>query len=141
VRKLSKLYKNRDEFLKILKPFFKNVPEAKTGLWKAIYMSLSERDDSADICLDSKGNIEPDPNLRDNEIIPLKEDIYEYFVREVIPHVPDAWIDESKTKIGFEIPFTQHFYKYEHLESSSVLKQQAIQVEESIQELLKKVLL
>ena len=50
--------------------------------------------------------------MRDYENVPLKEDIHEYFKREVLPHVPDAWIDESKTKIGYEIPFTRHFYKY-----------------------------
>ena len=44
--------------------------------------------------------------------MPLKEDIPEYFKREVLPHVPDAWIDESKTKVGYEIPLTRHFYKY-----------------------------
>jgi type I restriction-modification system DNA methylase subunit len=55
---------------------------------------------------------EPDTDLRDTENVPLSEDIHEYFAREVLPHVPDAWIDESKTKIGYEIPFTRHFYKY-----------------------------
>jgi type I restriction enzyme M protein len=73
---------------------------------------LSERDETADICADAKGNPEPDPELRDYENVPLKEDIHEYFKREVLPHVPDAWIDESKTKIGYEIPLTRHFYKY-----------------------------
>jgi type I restriction enzyme M protein len=135
----DKLYKNREEFLKVLKPLFKNVPEVKGGLWKAIYMGLSERDETADVCKDSKGNIEADPLLRDTENVPLKEDIHEYFKREVLPYVPDAWIDESKTKIGYEIPFTRYFYKYEQLESSDVLKQRVIELEESIQEQLKKV--
>ncbi|EEK43030.1 TPA: N-6 DNA methylase [Bacillus nitratireducens] len=134
------LYKNREDFLKGLKPLFKNVPEVKAGLWKAIYMGLSERDEIADVCKDTKRKVEADPTLRDTENISLKEDIQEYFGREVLTHVPDAWIDESKTKIGYEIPFTRYFYKYEQLESSSVLKQRAIQLEENIQELLKKVL-
>ena len=47
--------------------------------------------------------------------MPLKEDIEVYFDREVKPHVPDAWIDESKTKVGYEIPFTRHFYRYKAL--------------------------
>lgn len=55
---------------------------------------------------------EPDPNLRDTENVPLKEDIEAYFRREVLPHVPDAWIDYDKTKVGYEIPFNRHFYKY-----------------------------
>ncbi len=79
---------------------------------KAILASFSERDENAAICKDSDGNIEPDPELRDTENVPLKEDIHDYFEREVRPHVPDAWIDEEKTKIGYEIPLTRHFYKY-----------------------------
>lgn len=54
----------------------------------------------------------PDTSLRDTENVPLKEDIQEYFKREVLPYAPDAWIDEKKTKIGYEIPFTRYFYKY-----------------------------
>ncbi len=64
------------------------------------------RDETADVCRDKDGNPEPDPELRDTEKVPLKEDIHEYFAREVLPHVPDAWIDEGKTKVGYEIPFT-----------------------------------
>ena len=79
---------------------------------KALLAGLSERDQTADICVDGKGNPEPDPQLRDTENVPLKEDIHRYFAREVSPHVPDAWIDETKTKTGYEIPLTRHFYKY-----------------------------
>ena len=79
---------------------------------KANLAACSERDDTADVCLDPSGNPEPDPELRGTENVPLKEDIHEYFEREVKPHVPDAWIDEEKTKVGYEIPFTRHFYKY-----------------------------
>ncbi len=67
---------------------------------------------TADICTDAKGNPEPDTELRDYENVPLKEDIDEYMKREVLPHVPDAWVDESKTKIGYEINFNRYFYKY-----------------------------
>lgn len=59
-----------------------------------------------------KGKPVADPSLRDTENIPLKEDIKEYFEREVLSFAPDAWIDESKTKVGYEIPFTRYFYKY-----------------------------
>jgi len=59
-----------------------------------------------------KGQPKPDSKLRDTEDVPLKEDVDEYFQREVIPHVPDAWIDEDKTKIGYEIPFNRHFYVF-----------------------------
>ena len=61
---------------------------------------------------DSKGKPLPDTDARDTENVPLGEDIRTYFTREVLPHVPVAWIDESKTKVGYEIPFTGYFYKY-----------------------------
>ena len=50
--------------------------------------------------------------MRDSENIPLTEEIQEHFEREVLPHVPDAWIDHSKTRIGYEIPFTRNFYRF-----------------------------
>ena len=60
-----------------------------------------------------KGKPQPDASLRDTENVPLKEDIRAYFEREVLPFAPDAWIDEGKSKVGYEIPFTRYFYKYE----------------------------
>ena len=83
-----------------------------TPVRNCVLSALSERDETAEVCLASDGNPEPDPDLRDTENVPLKEDIQVYFDREVKPHVPEAWIDESKTKVGYEIPFTRHFYKY-----------------------------
>lgn len=79
---------------------------------KAFIAGLSERDDTAPIITDAKGNPVPDTDARDTENVPLDEDIQEYFANNVLPHVPDAWMDESKTKIGYEIPFTRHFYQY-----------------------------
>ncbi|MCC1498085.1 class I SAM-dependent DNA methyltransferase [Alcanivorax sp. 1008] len=117
----DKLYRNRDAFLKDLKKAFK-AEDAKPGApqLKAILNALSERDDDADICTDKHGNPEPDTSLRDNENVPLGESIHDYFEREVMPHVPDAWIDESKCDeqdgevgiVGFEIPFNRHFYVF-----------------------------
>ena len=91
----------------------------KDGELKAILNALSERDPEADICL-VKGQPEADAGLRDNENVPLGESVYDYFEREVKPHVPDAWIDESKRDaqdgevgvVGFEIPFNRHFYEF-----------------------------
>ena len=60
-----------------------------------------------------KGQPQPDSSLRDTENVPLGQDIREYFEREVLPHAPDAWIDEAKTKVGYEIPFNRHFYVFE----------------------------
>ena len=80
---------------------------------KAVVSALGERDPNAAICKNKKGNPEPDPQLRDTETVPLNEDIEDYSAREVLPHVPDAWVDHSKTKIGYEIPLNRHFYVYE----------------------------
>jgi type I restriction enzyme M protein len=104
---------------------------------KVIFNALGERDPNAEICRDSKGRPEPDSELRDTENIPLpvgtelplpmqfgpdkpneelvetfKADIEAYMTREVLPHVPDAWVDYSKTKVGYEIPVNRHFYIY-----------------------------
>jgi type I restriction enzyme M protein len=134
-------YKNRDTFTKVVKKTFKAADiNLNSPLLKAILSALSEKDETADICVDNKGNPEPDSDLRDTENVPLKEDIHEYFEREVKPHVPDAWIDESKTKIGYEIPFTRHFYKYEPLRPSEEIAKEIKELEESIQARLKKVM-
>ena len=61
----------------------------------------------------TKGQPVPDASLRDTENVPLSEDVQVYFDREVKPHAPDAWIDEDKTKVGYEIPFNRHFYVFE----------------------------
>ncbi len=104
---------------------------------KAIFAALGERDPDAEICRDSKGRPEPDSELRDTENIPLPEGttlplpmdfgpdkpndrlvttcrgaIDAYMAREVLPHVPDAWVDYDKTKVGYEIPINRHFYVY-----------------------------
>ena len=135
------LSKNRDDFTKRLKKAFKatdvNVP---APLLKAILSALGERDETADICTDSKGNSEPDSDLRDYENVPLKEEIQAYFEREVLPHVPDAWIDESKTKKGYEIPFTRHFYQYTPLRPLPEIEAEIKQLEDEIQGMLKEVL-
>jgi type I restriction enzyme M protein len=60
----------------------------------------------------NKGNPQPDSSLRDTENVPLNEDVEAYFKREVLPHVPDAWIDHDRTKVGYEIPFNRHFYVF-----------------------------
>ena len=109
----NRIYRNREEFTKDLEVlFFTNGISLANGIVKSILQALSERDENADICLDRKSMPESDPELRDRENVPLKEDIQAYFEREVKPYVPDAWIDFSKTKVGYEIPFTRHFYKY-----------------------------
>lgn len=135
------LYKNRDNFIKALKQAFNtsDVP-LSAPIQKAILAALSERDETADSCTNAKGNPEPDTELRDTENVPLKEDINEYFEREVKPHVPDAWVDESKTKVGYEIPLTRHFYKYEPLRPSEEILGEIRVLEQDILAKLRKVM-
>lgn len=120
----DKIWKNRDAFMKFLISILPELGEAKNKtLLKGICLSLSEHDDTADIYKDKKGRIEPDGELRDTELIPFKEDIYEYFDREVKPFLPNAWMDdnEDSIKIGCEINFNKYFYKYEEPESSDAI--------------------
>lgn len=83
------------------------------------------RDTSGKIVLGEKGKLkgkpQADSSLRDTENIPLSDDIKAYFKREVIPHAPDAWIDDEKTKVGYEIPFNRHFYVFEPPRELSVI--------------------
>jgi type I restriction enzyme M protein len=79
---------------------------------KLLLDAFSERDETAPIVTDAKGNPVPDTDLRDTENVPLTEDIDDYIAREIAPHVEHFWVDRSKDKIGYEIPFTRHFYKY-----------------------------
>ena len=115
------LHKKREEFEGVL-----DAAARKAGLklsapiGKAILSALSERDETAAVCLDKQGKPEPDPDLRDTESVPLAENIEAFFKREVKPHVPDAWIDTDKRDakdaqvgiVGYEINFNRYFYRY-----------------------------
>jgi type I restriction enzyme M protein len=85
--------------------------------YRTITVERPLRDRAANVVLGGKGKKkgkpQPDASLRDTENVPLSEDVAAYFEREVKPHAPDAWIDESKTKVGYEIPFNRHFYVFE----------------------------
>ena len=134
----SILYTNRDKFEAGLDQAFTKCAKLAAPIKKAVLNALSERDPEADICYDSKGNPEPDPELRDTELVsfpagislPLpigydnetgldkllalvKDHCQAYMQAEVLPHVPDAWVDYSKTKVGYEIPLNRHFYIYQ----------------------------
>ncbi|MHB1545040.1 MAG: type I restriction-modification system subunit M [bacterium] len=84
--------------------------------YRTITVERPLKDENGRIVIGTKGKQKgkpmPDTGLRDTENVPLKEDIQTYFKREVLPHVPDAWIDHDKTKVGYEIPFNRYFYKY-----------------------------
>ncbi|MEK7474748.1 MAG: class I SAM-dependent DNA methyltransferase [Candidatus Coatesbacteria bacterium] len=93
------------------------------ALQKSLVRALGEPDEHADLCRDKDGRVEPDSELRDNESVPLGESVEEYFVREVKPFVPDAWISTESDakdpkdglvgKVGYEINFNRYFYKYQ----------------------------
>lgn len=96
-----------------------------------------KRDDNGKIVLDKSGNPKPESKKRDTESVPLTEDVETYFEREVQPHVPDAWIDYDKTRIGYELNFTKYFYEYKPLRPASEIKSEIVALEGSITDLLK----
>jgi type I restriction enzyme M protein len=105
---------------------------------KALRDAIGVRDPKGEVQL-VKGAPEPDPDLRDYENVPLDEDVDEYLRREVLPHVPDAWIDHDKTKIGYEIPFTRHFYVYKPPRPLAEIDAELKALEAEIQSLLNEV--
>nr|WP_281379787.1 class I SAM-dependent DNA methyltransferase [Flexivirga oryzae] len=94
-------------------------------------------DPDAPIITDRKGNPLPDPDLRDYENVPLGEDVDLYLKREVHPYAPEAWIDHSKTKIGYEIPLTRHFYAYTPPRPVAEIDKEISERETRIRELLR----
>lgn len=117
----STLFKNRDLFSAELTKVLKGAGvRVGAPVRKAILSALSERDESADICTDGDGYPEPDSELRDYELVPLKEDWKQFFSREVTPFVPDAWVDDTYRdhvdkgvgRVGYEINFNRFFYRY-----------------------------
>jgi N-6 DNA methylase len=101
-----------------------------------IVVERPQRDENGEIIL-KKGKPVADSELRDTENVPLTEDIHEYFQREVIPFAPDAWIDESKTKIGYEIPFTRYFYKYVPPRPSDEVMSEIMTLQKDLEQTLK----
>jgi type I restriction enzyme M protein len=139
------LFKDRKEFRKALKQATKETDQKLPApLLKAIESALSEQDETAEICRDTKGNPEPDADLRDYENVPLDDDVATYFQREVKPYVPDAWIDESYTdardgrvgRVGYEITFNRHFYVYEPPRPLEEIKADIREIEKEIIEML-----
>jgi type I restriction enzyme M protein len=161
------LYRNRDVFERLLSDTLQDAGiKPAAPLKKAILAALAERDPEADICRDAKGKPEPepDPDLRDTEIVPLpagtalplplgydnetghdkllalvKPHCEAYLKAEVLPHVKDAWIDHSKTKIGYEIPLTRHFYVYQPPRPLEVIAAEISQLEKDILAMLSEV--
>ena len=115
------IYKNREHFWELITTSAgKANLRISSAIKKVILLALSERDETAEICLDKDGYPEADPELRDTENVPLDENINEFFERDVKPHVPDAWIntairdkkDGGIGRVGYEINFNRYFYTY-----------------------------
>ena len=148
-------FETQNEVVKALGPRI-----AKVGLpaaaQKALLSGLAIRDDSADVITDRTGNPEPDSDLRDQENVPLpavpvrfEEDpatrfatleyrsaVDDYMRGEVLPYIADVWVDHDKTKIGYEIPLTRHFYKYVPPRPLAEIDAEIRGLEDQIQELL-----
>ncbi len=139
---------SRDSFQKQLNAKLKNAGDFKLSAvqQKLLLKHLAEQDDEAEVCT-SKGQPEANPDLRDNENVPLTESVEDYFAREVLPHVPDAWIDISKSDpkdgevgiVGYEIPFSRHFYEYEPPRALGEIDEDLDLVSAEIMALLKEV--
>ena len=108
--------------------------------YQRITVERPKRNEKGEIEKDKKGKPVPDADLRDFENVPLKEDVEEYFKKEVLPHLPDAWIDDSKTKIGYEINFTKYFYKFKPLRSLEEIRKDILALEEETDGMIKKVI-
>ena len=123
---------------------YKKIRKLQQQKWKATEYKLfrevfAERNPEAAPVLKGKNDYEPDTELRDFENIPLSENIDAYFGREVLPHIPDAWMDRSKDKVGYEINFNQHFYTYQPPRPLAIIDAELKAVEEEILKLLKEV--
>ncbi|GAA1554644.1 class I SAM-dependent DNA methyltransferase [Kribbella sancticallisti] len=125
----------KSEFSASVRRALSKLSKPPAAVDKAVWAAVSVRDPEGEVQL-KKGAPEPDPELRDNENVPLNEDIDTYVEREVLPHVPDAWVDHDKTKIGYEIPFTRHFYVYTPPRPLAEIDAELRELEAEIQKLL-----
>ena len=145
----SDTVKNRTDFEQMLAAAVKQAElKLSAPAKKAILNALSERDETAAICRGRNGNPEPDPDLRDTERVPLAESVDAFFEREVKPHVPDAWVDESKCDVldgqigivGYEINFNRHFYKPQPLRPLQEIRADILALERETEGLLAEIM-
>jgi type I restriction enzyme M protein len=142
------LWKDRSAFEKALKLACTEADlKLSAPVRKAVLKALSERDEDAEVCRNAKGNIEPDADLRDTEVVPLGVDWETYVAEEVTPFVPDAWVDKSVRdakdgevgRVGYEINFNRYFYKYEPPRPLEEIDEELKGLEAEIAGLLKEV--
>lgn len=134
IKVITKLYGNfiENEYCKIF--------ENDDFGYRRITIERPKRNLIGEIEKDRNGKQIADSDLRDYENVPLKEEVEKYFEREVKPHLPDAWIDHSKTKIGYEISFTKYFYKYKPLRSLDDIRKDILALEETTINMIKEII-
>jgi type I restriction enzyme M protein len=134
---------NEAEFKKTIKELVSSVdgfaPAQVTSITKLLVGAATIRDPDAPVVTDTKGAPLPDPELRDSEHVPFGGDIAEYFEREVKPYLPDAWVDFAKTRVGYEIPLTRYFHRFEEPRPLKEIDADIKALEGEILELLKTV--
>jgi type I restriction enzyme M protein len=144
----EKLFKERGEFERVLDAVSKKAGvKVPAPVRKAILSALSEHDETAAICRYGDGKVEPDPELRDTESVPLSEPVEAFFDREVKPHVSDAWVDTSRCDpkdgqvglVGYEINFNRYFYRYAPPRPLEEIEAEIRGVEKDIREMLAEV--
>lgn len=128
---------NREKIIEIYQSFEENensrIFDATDFGYHKVTIERPLKDEASNL-LFKKGAPQPDASLRDTENIPLKQDVDEYFKREVLPYVPDAWVDYDKTKVGYEIPFTRYFYKFTPPRKADEILTEIGKVEDGIRE-------
>jgi len=139
IAEITQLFGNFAEAHKDGKPISRIFRNSDFG-YRTITVERPLLDEQGNIVLGQKGKLkgkpQPDSSLRDTENVPLSEDVEDYFKREVLPHVPDAWIDHDKTKVGYEISFNRHFYVFQPPRSLEEIDADLMAVTERIQSML-----
>ena len=130
---------DKDDFTKHLKKLLSEIDDLTTAQLNGLVKHFAQRDDEAPVVTDKKGKQAPDPELRDTENVPLTQDIAQYIEREIKPHIDEFWVDRSKDKVGYEFPFTRHFYKYTPPRPLPVIDSELNQLLSEISQLLKEV--
>ena len=142
----GKIWMDREEFVGTLNtPLKAENIKVSAPIRKAILNAFGQRHEQAKICCNNKGELEPDTDLRDHELVPYEEDWREYFEREVKPFAPDAWVDEKHVdhidgkvgRIGYEINFNRYFYTYVPPRPLAEIEAEMRQLETEIGDLLK----
>jgi type I restriction enzyme M protein len=139
IEEITRLFGNFEEAKKDGKPISRIFRNEDFG-YRTITVERPLRDDAGNVVMGqrgkAKGQPQADSSLRDTENVPLSEDVQTYFEREVLPHVPDAWIDHEKTKVGYEIPFNRHFYVFTPPRPLEVIDAELKQVTDRILEMI-----